>query len=472
MLPLCRSCCCKLSDGDGHTDFQTYLGNIIFMVLRLARVGLSIALVAGGASLARLGDAFSGLGPIGEARFLGVLICAIAVVAVALASPRSPSASPSISAWMGMVILMHLWVAASSLWAEHSAFTATQLYEIGLLCTTLLLSFHLFKSDPSSAVRLLLISFYILSAVFLLASLVLSGGLSGELSALGAGGIGAARVLGMGVIAATFLFFESGKRMWLLPVPFWAAGMLMTGSRATVLALPVGLAYIWWQRRSVVAADRVPARRSVIRSVLLVGLFVVIGSTLGSQLVSGFAQSLLTGDQSGAGQQLYLADRDVIFTEAWFLFLSRPALGIGLGTYVGPFGEIYPHNILLGFAVDAGFVGLFSCGALLLYSLLKGHKTLTRTGHGAVASAGFFLAAAMFAGTYYDNRFVWIFLLLTLMIADREHLARLVNDGRGRFGVWILERDVSAQSMGEFGASRFPAESDNNKSMPTSSGIQ
>jgi O-antigen ligase len=132
------------------------------------------------------------------------------------------------------------------------------------------------------------------------------------------------------------------------------------------------------------------------------------------------------GDASSAG--IYLADRDTIFLTAWEGFSSNIVGGIGIGTYVGPFGELYPHNIALSFAVDGGIVSLVGFVLVVMWPIARILRTKDAWAIGALSAGLFFLVASLFSGTYYDARFVWVFLLLGLLCADRcQNVPRSVS---------------------------------------------
>lgn len=408
------------------------------MMLNVLRLGYFVTLIVGGASLARLNEALVELGALGELRFVGILLVATAVALVLLALPPRRPLPVYAGAWIALLVLLHVCVAVSWLWSDRTTFSDTQLYELTLLGAVLWLAVVLCRHDPAGAIRMLMLVFYVVALSFTVVASGLMGEPAGELSALGAGGIGTARVLGMGVLAAALFAVESGRRAWLLPVPAMLAGMLLSGSRAAILALVLSLVFVWARRGVIAAAERRHQGRFVSLAQFGVAAILVAGLLLmpyGKSLMTSFVQSLILGSSDEVvGPQVYLADRDVIFADAWSQFLSHPLGGLGVGSYTGPFGELYPHNLFLGFAVDAGFLAVALCLGLLVYGMLRPASSRFGLTQAALAGALFFTIASLFTGTYYDARFVWLFLMLGLMHAASPGGASAMIAGSMEFG--------------------------------------
>jgi hypothetical protein len=393
----------------------------MFMVA--IQVFFILSLLVGAASLGRISNAFGEIGVLGEVRFLVPL--GLTVVAFLLQSMRSGRAgvAPRTRALLAGVLLLHAFVALSWFWSDRVAFGGTQLYELAILALVLVLAIVFFRGDPRGGVRLLVLTSYWVAVAFVLASLLSSGSLGGDLAIVGAGGIGGARLLGAGVLAAAYLTLRTGRVGWLLPTPPMVAGILLSGSRAALLALFLGLAFLWWVRKSLrpVVVTRVTRINRWLRYAGIASVVVVFfWSSMGIAILTDFIASNLTPQVGSEGPALYLADRDVIFADAWSRFLAQPLGGLGIGSYLGPWGEFYPHNLLLSLAVDGGVFAL-SGGVLLLGAgFLLAVRVRVAEARFAVAAALFFLCASLFAGAYYDARFVWVFLLLASMINGEQ----------------------------------------------------
>jgi O-antigen ligase len=308
-------------------------------------------------------------------------------------------------------------------WSTKTDFSILQCYEIGLLLSALLVAYYVFKGEPQRSLRLIFIAFGGLAIGFSLVGFLLSGAVSGEITVLGAGGIGSARLLGMAVIVSLLLFFRTSMVRYLVLTPVFLLGMMLSGSRAAILALVASVTVLWIFRKKLagrgIAVGARPIWVFIAFNLAMAGAIFAIPST--REAVVAFALSNISGAAPGAtGSGLYLADRDTIFLSAWNMFSDNAMTGSGLGTWVGPFGEVYPHNLALNFAVDSGVVSLVGFGLLVTLPMIRLLRTHDTFAIGALASAVFFLVASLFAGTYYDARFVWIFLMLGLLCMEKE----------------------------------------------------
>lgn len=397
----------------------------MILVLRTGpQVLLCVALAAGGVSLVRIGDAFINVGLLGEFRFVAILVVAL-LGGIASLARREPSAlNRGVLYWLLLVIALHLMVLSSFLWGTPSEFAWQQFYELLLLITALVLTAQLFRNDPEHGLTLLLVVFVGIASLFTIAAIVKSGNLRGELPILGAGGIGAGRILGMGVIGLLFAYLRRGHIVFLLPIPGFVAGILLSGSRAAALALAISVVAIVLLEARLLKRFWIKRNRASIFKGLGFSALLVIGffaTSYGREVAVNFAlASFVSSAQDNAPVDIYLASRDVIFIDAWQQFSRSMYGGLGLGVYRGPFGELYPHNILLGFAVDAGFLGLVGVVVSTLWGMVVLVRARTPAANVAAGGALFFLVASLFAGSYYDARFMWIFMLLGLICIYKQ----------------------------------------------------
>jgi O-antigen ligase len=405
------------------------------MILDALRLAFLATVLLGGASLERLGDSFGELGALGEARFVGLLLVATALVVIAPGLRARPSPPRLLTAWLLLLAVLHALVAASWLWSDRTPYAKAQLLDVALTGVVVALAAVLFRETPERGIHFTLVSFYVAALLFVLASLALSGGLAGEITGVGAGAIGSARILCMGVIAAIWLMRDAGRRGWLLllPTPLMLAGAVAGGSRAAVLALAFALG-VSWLRWSADGASRQaiepPSRAAAAGVAGLVSLS-ILALPFTRALGQLWLQQLLT--PAGAAGGVYLAGRDVIFADAWRQFSANALGGLGIGSYIGPFGEQYPHNLLLSYAIDAGAVALL-CAVVAIGAGFRGLLGQRTAPAGAALSAAtFFAVTSCFAGSYYDARFLWIFLLFGLALREprgaRAGVIRFVRAG-------------------------------------------
>lgn len=79
-------------------------------------------------------------------------------------------------------------------------------------------------------------------------------------------------------------------------------------------------------------------------------------------------------------------DRKMIWQAAWKMFMSRPWIGLGIGTFMFnfkkfvvpgyPFGVPYAHNCYLQMAAEIGLIGLISFLSILIFFFYKGIKAI------------------------------------------------------------------------------------------------
>jgi O-antigen ligase len=159
-------------------------------------------------------------------------------------------------------------------------------------------------------------------------------------------------------------------------------------------------------------------------------------------VIAVFRRSVF-GVTAGGGGSLYLADRDVIFLDAVRQFVAAPIGGIGLGSYRGPFGEEYPHNIILNYAVDGGVLPLLLMGAIAAIGVSRLFLTRVPEAYGSLCMSAYFFGGSFFAGSYYDARGMWLFLLLGLIPIWRIRVRRCFQ----RSGFASTLRDNRASSV-------------------------
>jgi hypothetical protein len=414
----------------------THRGSYLLVGLQASFVFL---LLAGGVSTERIG--IVGLGPLGELRFSLLFLLGFAA-AMVVGLRRAPFAA-SRAFWTFIAILsgVHGWVLASWGWSGHPPQSVIEAYEVSLLCGTLVVGIVLFSLRPRDGVLVLALTTYVLAMLLIAAQLISGGVVAGELALLGAGGIGTGRLMAMAVVSATYLMFVYGRIAWLMPVPLMVIAILMSGSRAALVGLVLSLGVLLWKRRTiqVSSASRIRGWRALVMAlVTLAGMSVLFGTTGGRDLILKFVVAgFFTQDGASAGS-LYLADRDVIFVDAFLHSLREPVFGFGIGSYLGPFGEVYPHNLLLSYAIDAGWIAAGLVGLLLAAGLI----CLLRSRDPVLGILGAFavlqLVPSMLSGSYLDARVLWMLLLLGLLAHDELRIAATnvgLASGAGRLAL-------------------------------------
>jgi O-antigen ligase len=389
---------------------------------RLAQWTFAIVVLAGAFSMKRFtGDDSGSLAVLLEPRITAAALLMGAALLVLLARSDSVRLTPSLWGWLLLFVLVHVFIAVTYFWSVDPWNAKDQLTDLLLLIVSTLLFMMLFGSQPELSTHMFAIAGLIISAPFLAATLM-AGATSDEVFLLGGGGIGAARLYGIAAIGTTYFYMRRGHPALLLPLPVLFAGIMMSGSRAALLALVPALFMLYARRKSV----RTEAKRSrFAHGIMLVVAFVaVIGfflTPLGLQILTAFVISnFVEQSSSGAASSgIYLADRDAIFLLAWQRIVDDPILAMGIGSYRGPFNEPYPHNLFLMYGVDGGIIGLLA--SLFFAGWFTVLAATARLAWCVLAAAigVFVLMASLFAGSYYDARLFW-FMMLALLLAGHE----------------------------------------------------
>lgn len=384
------------------------------MILKIARLLLFASLMAGGISLSRLWDVGDEYWPLTEMRFV-LLLSALVASGIALSSPASQPFPRSQWRWLVIVIFVHGAAAVSWLWGAQDLSRINELYELVLLLISLVLTGFLLARDPAGALRNALQLHYWLALAFVGTAILASSRITGNLQEFGIGGIGAARLLSLAVVAGFYLWTTGGGIKWLLPLPLFMAGVLLSGSRAAALALLLALLTI-----GTLSARRIKFRVGAVLKIcagaITLGALVLafFNTDTGKKDVEYFwTSNFVYGGSLGFGvDEIYLADRDLIFQDVWQKFLENPLAGSGLASYVCPCDSevIYPHNLLLGFAVDGGLFLLVAAVLSVVFPFFCWLPGRTVTSTFAAGGGVFILVTSLFSGSYYDARWLWVFL--------------------------------------------------------------
>ncbi|MCW2743421.1 MAG: putative O-antigen polymerase [Blastococcus sp.] len=350
------------------------------------------------------------------------------LVIVVIEGRRSRPVEQQPARWNGLAIFLVFAFLAyqflSATWAPDGARLLRALMDNIVLALLVAVYSFLARWDRDRVVRVTMALFLGAGVVYFLAALSGYGhDPSGRWAALGGGSNVFVRIMVLAGIAALYFFVRSGsKGVFLLPLPVFAIGAVLSGSRGGLLAAAgivviAGAPYLFRLRAARVSSVAVP-----------LALAAAGGWLLWGREVSTAVRERLVGATLEEG---YLSGRDVLFRQAFDFFQREPVAGLGLDGFYATTrldsGEQYAHNLPLAVAAEGGLIGL----ALLLGAvgaLLAAYRSVPRV-HRSVESrvalfGGLFVGlASLFSGDYYDSRLMWIFLVLAATTGPRKPAA-------------------------------------------------
>jgi O-antigen ligase len=96
-------------------------------------------------------------------------------------------------------------------------------------------------------------------------------------------------------------------------------------------------------------------------------------------------------------------------------------MGSGLRGFAEHYGQgfSYPHNLFLHAASEGGIGALILLLVVFVWFarrvLHRPHSPLTLV---YIAAASAIFTSAMFSGDYYDNRFLWVFMIIAIRVTE------------------------------------------------------
>jgi O-antigen ligase len=380
-----------------------------------------VAVLAGQFGLDRIDPRFESLGLFGQARFWMFFPAALAVLRMNAPIGSRSALSSGNKRYVAMVILLHLYLAISALWTprllEGSQFVSNsnEVYGVLLLAGMAALVPRLFREATDEKIGFLFRFLLITGIVYAV------GGLSGawhdadndRMAAFGGGANVFARILGMGTLSSIYFWLRSKRIIWLTPLPLFGAGIVLSGSRGSMLAFGLSLTFF------VLIGFREITARWRGGVIAICGLMAILSmSSLSSRVFPYWQERFI--EQSL--EDRYDSDRLVLFSQAVETFSDHPTFGVGLDGFrrLSDFGE-YTHNLFLQFAAEGGIIGL----TLLILALIGGVRAWVRSPtleqRLLFVLAIFVLTAQMFSGSYYDARYMWLFFGVLWVAKDKEN---------------------------------------------------
>jgi O-antigen ligase len=384
---------------------------------KLPVVVLTAAILAGGFSLGRFDLSFLQFGALQEARFWLFLALLLFAMMPGMAARSTTTGGRAVRQWVWAVLLFHAYVVLSGLWSPNAAYANGMMVPLGVCMGLVLIAPRFLRDDPERNIRLVFTIIFCVSVLFI-ADALYRGGSQPE-DGLWVGEIGLYRLIGAGVLSATYLWAKTGNLRWLLVIPgmFMVAVFLVKGERASLaaFALLYPFALLLLIRRQRHPWARVAAWVGVVVIALTVGVLLI--ENVSESFARLWASFLVSPTEQFSLDNIYLADRDRLVADSWRMFLQHPLAGSGLGGF-GNGVEDYPHNLLMNVLAEGGLIGLSLFAAPFLLLLGRWRKPRGLEHDTALITGAYFGATNLFHGTYTDALPMWLVLLLFMLPAS------------------------------------------------------
>jgi O-antigen ligase len=375
-------------------------------------VVLFLASLSGQFSLSRLNASFESWGLLGEPRIW--LISLLAIVAIPLIAEYKRNKEYEVAGkdysglFLLLTVLFNIYLILTYLWSPGSADSRAELVSLLLVIALMGLAYMIIRLDSKRAVNLFLSLLFAAALIYSIAGIVnlQYSESSGRFAFLWGGPNVYVRIVGAGAVIALYLWVTTKRKIWLLSIPLLLFSTVMSGSRGGIASFLIALLLAM-----VIIVKRV--RRLLLVVAIIALLIVILVYMPFAASYKKFLQQryFLTFENFSAE---YERSRGNLFSDAWQAFSSAPLMGIGLNATL-EHGHLYSHNIFLTVAAEGGLLGLIFLVVLLIPVVLRWKQERDLQTNTCLVLAAFFFMASLFSGSYYDWRFIWLFLLFYMM---------------------------------------------------------
>jgi O-antigen ligase len=369
------------------------------IILRfLAALLVTLYYLSGGFSLSRIG-----LGVLEVRYIFAVMLVCYAIIFV----PKFRSISISKPNFgLNLSFFIFMWLFFATFWTLNQVAAFERLVDLFMMFFSVIFTLMVFSRHPKAIVYLL----YLLLIVGLLYSAISifsAAERQGRGSIVLGGPNVATRVIFFGLVAAAALFHIYRKLFYLAPLPILTAGIITIGSRGGMVGLLVVLLYslvlIYFSNRRI--QFKLGFKEYMFGTLFSFFAYLYLFPIVRVAFEVRFIRLLV--------DRVHYAGRDSLYNTALNMILERPLSGYGLGGYIDNGFWIYPHNLILELALDGG-VGLGLLGILLFaYTLVLPFRV-----HGLAKvfslAMVYMIVVQQFSGGYYDFRYYYLFLVLTV----------------------------------------------------------
>lgn len=370
---------------------------------------LFLTFLAGQFSLGRIGQAYGSFGIFGEPRIIMLFVLAVFALPLAFKSYNKNDITRhlkdrNISLWLFLLIIVFAYMCISVMWSKEAAYARDNALSVLLLAVMMLFTYAITRNETIESIDLFLLLFFIAAIIYAIGGLAGFGfwDFRGRIAFLWGGSNGYVRIVSTGLIIALYFWEVTKRKIFLIFIPLLFLTALLSGSRGGVISLLIimPLAYV------VIIHDygKRVAFFSLISLTVAVLFFAPFTSSFRTMLENRFPVS-----RSDLVEK-YEHSRKPWFSKSLDALDDETLLGVGIGG-LQAYGINYSHNIVLNFAAEGGALGLILLllTALPLIFRLSRYRSLQT--NVCLLLGLFYLLTSMFSGSYFDQRFMWLFFL-------------------------------------------------------------
>lgn len=314
-----------------------------------------------------------------------------------------------------MLILFHLYFSLSYFWSPKNAYSRDVLYSLIILQFLLIYTYMIFNYNCPQAIKFLIFMFFVASILFSIGGLVFQESFQQQrlrLSFLWGGPNAYARLLYAGTIICVFYLLKSSKLYYVIIATILIITAILTGSRGATLAFVFLLPFL------IIFTEK---RLKSLNVMLLTFSILIILFTISP--FNAYIELLKLRYPLTYAQLVNQYERNLrssLFANAYDTFIKYPIFGVGIGGYFSMYSATYPHNILLNIMAEGGIIGLvFLVMIMFNYLYIFKQRTLLEAKCCFLVSLYYFFGS-LSSGSYFDWRYIWIFLILQIILIDYE----------------------------------------------------
>lgn len=307
----------------------------------------------------------------------------------------------------------------TSAWSPPGTDSGSAIEDIFFLVTLVALGWSIMCRLPISSLEKVWQWLVIVGLAYFILAIVAGPDHQGRFSAPGGGPNTFVRIMVAAALASLFQAIAKKRHRFLLAVPIFVVGAVLSGSRGGILSAAIILIFF-----SIPLAKHLKAKRSVALVISIIAVSIPAIQWNDGYVVDFIYQRFV--DQTIENR--YASGRDIIADQAIDMYASNPIFGVGLNgfsTYDSHVTAEYAHNLFLSVLAEGGTIGGIFLIVLLISLIMRSRLNFKSRQVLFSLSVGlYFLISSMFSGDYFDSRFIWFFLGLAAISAVKEDEAR------------------------------------------------